>query len=48
MTACEHKHTIVMDERIWCKVCSSFLPPHAPEQAEADLLAVAQATGVIR
>ena len=48
MNGCEHKHTIVMDERIWCKICSTFLPPQAPEQVEADLLAVARETGVIR
>ena len=48
MQPCEHKHTVVMDERIWCKVCSSFLPHDHVQVVERDLLAVAQVTGVIR
>jgi len=48
VNGCEHKHTIVMDERIWCKVCSSFLPADHKDVVERDLLAVAQNVGVIR
>jgi hypothetical protein len=45
---CEHKHIIVMEDRIWCKVCASFLPSDFAPQVERDLLAVADSTGVLR